>query len=358
MTMTSKERVLAAIQHKTPDRIPVDIRFSPEAQGKLNKALSMSTEEVGAWLGQDVVPIRPFYPKAISPIKYADPTVEIDGNGYFVDIYGVSFKLVKNDYQNYLENTEILPLRGLNTIDKLDNYPWPTLEGWDYSNIEALLNKHANKAAWCRSRGFFTTAQMMRGMDTFLIDLSLNPDYALTIVKHIMKFVYADAEKTLQAGKGKYAFIEYNDDVGTQKSMMISPAMWRQYMKPIVRSFCDLAHKYGAYCKVHSCGSIYPIIPDLIEIGADILNPIQPLAKDMDPFKLKKEFGKDICLHGAVDIQNLLPFSSPEKVKGHVKRLIDEVGKDGGYILSGSHTVQADAKVENLIALREAIYGK
>lgn len=354
--MTHKERVIAAINHKSSDRIPVDIRFSIESQMKLNKALSMSTLEVEEWFGQDVIPIRPFYKETASKIKYADPTIRIDENGYYVDIYGVPFKLVKSEFQDYLENTEILPLKDYDSIESLNSYPWPTTNNWDYSLIEKELDLHKDKASWCRSRGFFTTAQMMRGMDTYLIDLSLNPDFAMSIANHIMDFVIEDAEKTLKSGNGKYTFIEYNDDVGMQNSMMISPDMWRKYIKPIVKSFCELAHKYNAYCKVHSCGSIYSIIPDLIEIGTDILNPIQPLAKDMDPIKLKKEFGSDICFHGGIDIQNLLPFASPSEVKDTVRELIDIVGKNGGYILSSSHTVQADAKIENLIALREVIH--
>lgn len=354
--MTPKERVILAIKHKSPDRIPVDIRFSAESQMKLNNALSKTTKEVEEWLGQDVIPIRPFYKKSVSTIKYADPTIKIDEHGYYIDIYGVPFKRIKSEFQDYLENTELLPLKEYDSEESLNLYPWPKTEDWDYSLLESEIDKHWQKATWCRSRGFFTTAQMMRGMDTFLVDLSLNPDFAMNIANHIMEFVFEDAEKSLKSGNGKYTFIEYNDDVGMQTSMMISPDMWRKYVKPIVKKFCTLAHKYNAYCKVHSCGSIYPIIPDLIEIGADILNPIQPLAKNMDPFRLKKEFGKDICLHGGVDIQNLLPYASPVEVKDTVHRLIDEVGKDGGYILSSSHTVQADAKIENLIALREAIY--
>ena len=112
-----------------------------------------------------------------------------------------------------------------------------------------------------------------------------------------------------------------------------------------------LIHSYGVKVRYHSCGSIYTIIPDLIEIGVDILNPIQPLAADMDPFILKREYGDRLCFHGGIDIQDLLPNASAQEVQCQVRKMIDIMGKEGGYILSGSHTIQADANVDNLIAM-------
>jgi uroporphyrinogen decarboxylase len=355
--MNSKERVIAAIRHSTPDRVPVDIRYAPELGSMLRGALGLRTDaDLQQWFGQDVVPVRPEFPSAVSPIKYADPTIRIDANGYYRDIYGVPFKLMENDLQSYLETVQDLPLKDLDSIADLERYPWPTTEPWDYSKIEGQIDANTGSATWCRSRGFFTTSQLMRGMDGFLVDLMLNQDYAHSLIGRIIDFVFEDARKTLEAGKGKYTFIEYNDDFGMQNSMMLSPDLWREFAKPEIRKFAELAHRNGAFLKCHSCGSIYPIIPDLIEVGVDILNPIQPLAKDMDPFRLKKEFGKDLCFHGAVDIQNLLPFATAIEVGDHVKKLIDVVGECGGFIISGSHTLQADAKVENIIALREAIH--
>jgi uroporphyrinogen decarboxylase len=117
--------------------------------------------------------------------------------------------------------------------------------------------------------------------------------------------------------------------------------------------FCDMVHSYNAKVKYHSCGSIYSIIPDLIEVGVDILNPIQTTAADMDPYKIKKEFGNRLCLHGAVDIQELLPNGTVEDVETAVRGLISGLGYDGGYIIAGTHTIQSDAKTENIVALVE-----
>ncbi len=355
--MNSLERVMNAINHQQPDRVPIDLRFSPEMMKKLLSELSMGEKEFWTWVGQDVFTIRPKFRNPASAIYYADPTIAVDESGYFLDIYHVPFRQITNDSQTYIEPVNLPPLKKINTIEELNHFPWPNTEPWDYSQIHNEITEKKEKAVWSRSRGCFQTAQLMRGTENFLIDLTLEPEYACCIMDNIMKFVMDDAMCTLEAGQGEYTFVEYNDDVATQRGMLISPMMWRKYVKPRMAIFCKLVHSFGAKVKYHSCGSIYDIIPDLIEIEVDILNPIQTLAANMDPFKLKEKFGKELCFHGAIDIQDLLPNASKQQVKEYVQRIIEIVGKNGGYILAGSHTIQADAKVENIIAMIETARG-
>jgi len=175
-------------------------------------------------------------------------------------------------------------------------------------------------------------------------------DYAKALMNSIFRFVKEDAERTLLAGQGEYTFFEYNEDIATQRGMMLSPELWKKLVLPYLADFCKLVHKYKAYVKYHSCGAISDIIDDLIDVGVDILNPIQPKATGMDPFDLKRRFGKRICLHGGLDIQDLLPNGSTDEVHSYVRSLIDHVGNDGGFILAGSHTIQIDSKVENILA--------
>ena len=197
----------------------------------------------------------------------------------------------------------------------------------------------------------------MRGMEDFLTDLALNPDFACALMDHIADYLLERTRRILQAGRGGFVICEYNDDVASQRSLFISPGMWREHIKPRVARFCELIHSFGAKVRYHCCGSVYPIIPDLIEIGVEILHPVQPLATDMDPFRLKAEFGAQLCFHGAIDTQALLPNGSVQEVRRHVRKMIDVVGKDGGYILAGSHSIQADVPVENIIAMIEEARG-
>jgi uroporphyrinogen decarboxylase len=355
--MNSKERFLAAVSHNPPDRIPIDLRFAPELEARLKRDLKMEHEEFWDWLGQDVYTVRPTYPHPASPIKYADPTVRVEDDMYF-DIYQVPFRMMKLKNQTYLEPAGIMPpLEHVETVEELSEFPWPSTDSWDYSGIPEGLAARPDKALWCRSRGCFQTAMFMRGTEQFLEDLVLNEELADELLDKIFTFTTNDIEKSLIAGGGYYTFVEYNDDVATQRDLMISPQMWRRYLKPRMQHFCEMAHSYGALVRYHSCGSIYRIIEDLIEIGVDILNPIQPQAANMDPYRIKKEFGDRICLHGAIDIQQLLPYGTAEQVRSEVERLVTELGKDGGYILAGSHTIQADTPTANIVAIVEAIKG-
>lgn len=355
---TSKNRVIKAITHQQPDRTPIDIRFSPELQTKLMSYLNLDEKDFWAWVGQDVVTIRPEFKYPESPIKYADPTIRVDQNGYYYDIYHVPFQLISNPFQDYLEPVVNLPpLMTMDSIEQFRSFSWPRVIDWDYSHIQSQINAAKHLATWSRSRGCFQTAQLMRGTEKFLLDLKLNPDYACFLMDMIMEFVIEDAKLSIQAAEGKYTFVEYNDDIATQMSLLISPAMWRKYIKPRMKAFCDMVHSFGVFVKYHSCGSIFSVIPDLIDIGVDILNPIQTMAENMDPFQLKKQFGSDLCFHGGVDIQHLLPYGSKKDVQEYVHRLINVVGNGGGFILSGTHTIQNDAKIDNVITMIEIAKG-
>ena len=356
--MTSKERVLCAINHQQSDRVPVDFRFCREKMQELKDHLQMSESEVFAHIGQDVVTIRPTYHNAVTAIKYADPTIRIDDRGYYYDIYGVPFRKISAMGQTYLELANEYVLGNAGDVAALNTHAWPSPDDWDYSDIHARIMQHQTKAVWARSRGCFQTAQFLRGFDNFLVDLMTDEDFAKALMDHIYAFVREDARRTLEAGKGDYTFIEYNDDVATQRGMMISPAIWRRMLRPYMEDFCSLVHSYGAFVRYHSCGSIVEIIEDLIDIGVDILNPVQPLAEGMDPLLLKAQFGGRICFHGGLDTQKLLPDGTPDETRRQVRRLIDTVGKHGGYILAGSHTLQIDARVENILAAADEALGR
>ena len=147
------------------------------------------------------------------------------------------------------------------------------------------------------------------------------------------------------------------DDFGGQQGMLLDPDTWRRIFKPRIRFMFEAFRKASPGIKLawHSCGSIGPIIPDFIELGLDILNPIQPLARGMDPVCLKENFGRDLVFFGGIDVQELLPHGSPAKIRDEVKRRIEILGKDGGYIVAPAHNIQPDTPVENVSALFEAV---
>jgi len=349
--MNSRQRILAAVDHRQPDRVPIAMPLAPEVRRRLRDHLGLSEAAFDEWTGQDLVPIQPAFPDAASDLAYADPTIEVTGDGMYLDIYRVPFRRVRAGAQVYMEPAGRGPLAGCETDAELDSFPWPRAEVWDYSNIPIELEASADKATRAHSRGFFEIAHFMRGMDKLLADLALRPEFACRLMDHIIEYLLARSRRLLEAGARQFTVFEYNDDVACQRSLFMSPRMWRQHLKGRVAMFCRLAREFGARLRYHCCGSCREIIPDLIEIGVDILNPVQPLAAGMDPFELKAEFGDRLTFDGGIDIQQLLPNATAEEVRAHTRRMIDEVGRDGGYILGPSHAVQSDVPVENIIAM-------
>ncbi|HET6428845.1 MAG TPA: uroporphyrinogen decarboxylase family protein [Phycisphaerae bacterium] len=351
--MNSRQRLLAAVDHVQPDRVPIAMTYAPEVKRRVMDHLGMDEAQFEAWSGQDMVGVQPTFPNPASKLAYADPTIEVTADGDYLDIWRVPFRPVRAGEQTYMELSGRPPLAGCRSIEELDAFPWPTPGMWDYSAIGADLDARADMATRGHSRGFFEIAHFMRGMDNFLTDLALDPAFACALMDHIIDYLLARSRVMLEAGAGRYALFEYNDDVACQRGLLISPPMWRRHVKPRMAKFCRLAREFGARLLYHCCGSPRAILDDLIEVGVDILNPVQPLAEGMDPFELKRRYGDRITFHGGIDIQQLLPNASAAEVRAHTRRMIEVVGRRGGYILGPSHAVQSDVPTGNILAMIE-----
>jgi uroporphyrinogen-III decarboxylase len=190
-------------------------------------------------------------------------------------------------------------------------------------------------------------------MEKFLMDLMLEPEYQGFLMDKIMHYIIAAGTQLIKMGVD---ILWCGDDFGTQSGMIMDPDTWRKVFKPRIKFMFDEFRKVRPDIKIawHSCGSILPIIPDFIELGLDILNPIQPMAQGMDPVFLKRTYGKDLVFFGGIDVQHLLPFGTPRMISDEVRRRIDILGKDGGYIVAPAHNIQPDTPVENIMAFFEA----
>jgi len=356
---TSKERIVALVNHEEPDRIGIGYSANSEVHKKLKDFLGVDNEALIERLGVDLRYVSPEIKHKASEIGYADPTVEVTEKGVLKDIWGVGFvrkeTLVGTDIQLVSH-----PLQSVDNLRELEEYPWPTANLWDYSDIPLQIEKVKGYAVFAHSRGFFEISWFMRGMDNFMVDLSLNPKLACTLMDKIKKYLIDKLARILGVGRGRIDFVELNDDVGGQNGLLISPEMWRKYIKPRMIEMIDVAHSYGAKIMYHSCGSVRAILPDLIEIGVDILNPVQPRAKGMEPEELKRDFGDKITFYGTIDEQETLPYGSPEDVKRETIERITYLAPRGGFIISPCHSIQPDTSVENILALYDTAleYGK
>jgi uroporphyrinogen decarboxylase len=187
-----------------------------------------------------------------------------------------------------------------------------------------------------------------------MMDLVLNEELIQKTIEKIMAFFIEYYTRIFEAGKGNIDFLFYKDDFGTQNSLLISKDMFKKYFKSTLAQLVALSESYGATLILHSCGSVIELIPDFIDTGIKVLDPIQVTAKDMDISVLKKRFGDVLTFHGAIDTQKLLPKGKPEEVKETVEKTISILGKGGGYFFSPSHRLQQDTPVENVMAMYDA----
>jgi uroporphyrinogen decarboxylase len=196
----------------------------------------------------------------------------------------------------------------------------------------------------------------LRGMEQALTDLALNPEVAEAALERIYYFHESVIRRTLEAAKGLIDIIYVAEDLGTQATLLMSPASFRRFLKPRMRKMIDLAHSYGAKVMHHDDGAIRPLLPELIELGIDILNPIQWRCAGMGREELARDFGKSVIFHGGVDNQQTLPFGTPDDVKREVRDNIRIFRMGRGYVVAPCHNLQPNTPTANILAMYEAVH--
>jgi uroporphyrinogen decarboxylase len=223
-----------------------------------------------------------------------------------------------------------------------------------YADAERVLREYSGEywIVGVTVTTIFETAWALRGYEQMLMDLLVDPDLADSILEIPYRYHLAAAQKLVELGVD---MIWVGDDIGTQRAMLIAPETWRRLLKPRMANFISTLKRINPQVKIayHSDGVITPIVPDLIEIGLDVLNPIQPAC--MDPAEVKRQFGKHLCFWGSIDEQHTLPFGSAEDVAAEVRLRLDTLGQDGGLILGPTHHVQLDTPMENFWAMVDTI---
>jgi uroporphyrinogen decarboxylase len=352
--MTSRERILAAINHERPDKIPCDYH----GMEACNRALFAHCQVADYpalmdKLGYDMIDIRGIVdPDWVAPF----PKVRELGGGEFQDWLGFRKKRMQTAYGEITEHSDFV-WKNAQTIDDLadsDAFTFPRLEWFDFGTMSARLDPFAGRAVMASGPSVFQHPTLVRGLDNVLCDLHESPGFVHYISKRYTDFYLAFHDRMLTACAGKIDILRCADDFGTQQALLIKPGFFREFFKPRLRQLVDLAHSHGVKFMFHSCGSIRPLIRDLIEIGVDILDPIQPMAVDMNLADLKAEFGAEICFHGSVCTQSTLPDGTPEDVRREVFSRLELFRGEGGFILAPAHIVQPDVPVGNIIALYDA----
>ena len=356
--LTSRERVMLALAHREPDRVPMDFWATPEVKAAVQRHFGFKTpEELLNYFGVD------FRVAAIP--RYIGPALKTHSDESRNDVWGVRRQTVAfgagaqaGTYQELLAS----PLASMTTAREIDNYSgWPSPDGWDYSHAAEECRQYPKHCVMARGDRLDRTAQLkpamyLRGVEQIMLDLALSPEIVDCINEHIVTYFLELNRRVFESAQGGIDIFMMGDDFGTQTGPLLSVEMWKRFYEPGFRKYIELAHRYGIKVMHHTCGSVRPLIPLFIDAGLDILQSLQPRAANMNLRELKNEFGRHLSFQGGLDIQQTLPRGTPADVKHEVQDRLDAAKTGGGYILCTAHNLQADTPMENIIALFEAYH--
>lgn len=343
--MNSKERVRAALSHQACDRVPANFECTKTVADKLLNHYNYTDME--QLYQRFDIDIRPVEPKYVGPElkRYTDD----DGLEVREEFWGYHSKFHWTGH-GMNDITCYYPLDEVETIEELLAYNWPKAEWFDYSNITEYVRKHPDKAIIIGHPGPFQIGTYLRSMDKLFMDMILKPDFVKVFYEKIVEFELAYYEAMFIAGEGKIDILRPHDDYGTQISLLFSIDMWKEFFRDNTKKLVDLTHKYDAFYMQHSCGAVRPLIPEFIKCGVDVLEPLQKI-DGLYPDQLKEAFNGELSFHGGIDTQGVLPFGSAAEVLEETKKYVNTLGKDGGYILMSSQTLEDDVPIENIEAL-------
>lgn len=380
--MNSRERVITTLNHKEPDRVPLDIGSTdvtgitlgaykgllgywekPQKDTKFVDIVQQIVEIDEEILREFRVDTRGVFPNLPSSWQLRIN----DGNTHtsFVDEWGIKWVMPKK-YGKYYDMSSH-PLSGEITVKEIENYPWPNPKNDQrFKGVRDRLCQLRNTTLYALlhggalGAGMFELALWLRGFEDFYCDLVTNPGRACALLDKVVDLKIQYWGKALEEF-GEYVdiIVEW-DDLGAQETSLISPQMYKKYIKPRHRKLFSAIKKASPkriYIFLHSCGSIYDLIPDLIEVGVDIINPVQVGAKKMGPEVLKREFSKDIVFWGGgIDTQKTLPYGTKQQIIDEVKRRIEELAPGGGFVFSAIHNIQPDVPPENIMTMVETFH--
>lgn len=374
--MTRRERAIAALAHREPDSVPVDVGGTHDttcllgSYRKLRQYLGSHGEPTLAnrWLGSVYLDEETmeklnvdFRPVAL-PLPDLPEVTEEDGTVSFVDEWGITWKKPPGGlYFDVVEYRQIESVKDVET-----KIQWPVFDPKDPSWLKTLGELRRTASSLRSSTDYalvldfgvapFTMVQLFMGFEQSSISLMTDPALVEAVMDKVLETYFQSAQGVFEAvGDLVDAVYAFADDLGTQSSLWISPKVYRSVIKPFHRRVVEFI-KARSRAKIifHSCGSIVPFIPDLLDVGIDVLSPVQVSAHGMDTKRLKKDFGDALSFWGAIDTQRVLPFGSESDVVDEVRRRIDDLAPGGGFVLSSVHNIQPDVPPQNVVRMVRA----
>ena len=369
VNMTHRERVLTALSHQQPDRVPIDFG------GTKNSTIHiLAYERLKAYLGitsethlmdrmMQVVEVD----EAILQYFDVDTRAVLEGTpdrpggreideSTYEDEWGVVRHKPPRAYWYELLRS---PLAGEITIADIVNYPWP--DPHDPGRVRSIVPRieHLRRTTDCAlvlylPSAFIHKSQYLRGFEDWFMDIAVDQRLIGALFDAVLEMSMATAGDILEVAGHLVDVVNTSDDIGGQNGPIISPRAYRELIKPRQQSYFEFIRaRTSAPILFHSCGSIYRLMDDLIKIGVQAVNPVQVSARDMETDRLKREFGDRVAFWGAVDTQHVLPFGTVADVRAEVRRRIRDLAAGGGYVLAAVHNIQPEVPPHNICAMFE-----
>ena len=366
--MNPRERVLAAFRRQPVDRLPTDMCAEPGIQEQLFQHFGIGGGPPGPSWGPRLCLSYPARETAallklwdllgidgtlFVGIPYVGSRRRFDGDIYYIE-WGIGYQSQSYGSGSYNEIV-VNPLAGCETISDLEEFSWPHPDEYDYSAMPDVIAECGNRAVGLGWMAPFYYHNLLRGLELSLMDPLLRPEFTHYLMDKITTFLVDHHRRALEASQGLVDMVHVSDDFGSQRGMLISPQLFDEFYRPYVQRCIDLAKSFDVLVFHHDDGDIRRVLPSLVEMGIDVLNPVQWRCGDWDLVDLKERLGSRICFHGALDVQQTLPFGTPDDVRAEVKWLIETLASDGtGFVVGPGHNLQPGTPTENIIALYEA----
>lgn len=345
--MTARERVLAVLSHARSDRVPFDIWYTPEVRDQLLAYFQLS-EESQLWEALEIDKIVMVDAPYLGRVE---PRCDSDGRLLTMSEWGSGSRTVAYSAGGSYEEVVHYPLAAATSIDQIEAYRWPDPALFDYVELARSCEKHSK---WTRMLTFISLFEIyckLRPFELSLMDLYSEPELADTIIHKIYEIQMSYIERAFKACHDGLDIVYLSDDMGMQDRLLIGEDVWEARFLQPYRDLINLIHANGALAFYHSDGAAFPILTRMVDLGVDVINPIQHTCPQMGREELVQAFGDRIAFHGAVENQRVLPFGTPHHVIAEVRRDIAILGSFGRYICAPCHNIQPGTPLENILAL-------
>ena len=354
--MNSKERVNSVLSYSEPDRVPMHLNATKWVVSKLKNALRVSSDSaLLKALNIDFYDMRGIdLHSGVAPQYIGPPNVffSSEWKGAINSFWGIE-EFENMTISGWTMEMGPSPLASATNLKDLQNYNWPENDWFDYTGMRRKLEDWQDFSIIATGASVFQHVTFLRGTDILMMDMMMYPEIANYLFDKFFNFYHEYYRRMFEEAGDLIDIFALADDLGMQNTLLISPELFDEYVAPRLKKMTDLAHLYNIKLLLHTCGNVETIIQRFIDLGVDILDPLQP--ESMDPVEIKNKYGRDICLRGGISVQNIVSKGTAKEVKAESKRIMKALMKGGGYIFAPGHPVlQDDVPVENILAMYKA----